>query len=462
VSSRRDNSAADGFEALEPRLVFASYSLGDYLAAADGDRWNFRGTSGGSAATATLEVRGNVQSSAGAIFDMRVGSGFLGLDIERHIQRTGAGLFELSEDATLLGEGARTAFASPLRLLPLTFADGQRFDFTMGVSVTVLPEGTPTITGTLTGVLQILGGESVTTPAGSFQCVHARLTTHARAMFQGSTGTVDATEDWWLTRSVGFVRIDAAQTSSGDGETQTTSYSVGLTSSNRLAPPGEIAVTGNGVNIAHNDSTPRTADHTGFGSINVETGTKLRTFTIRNAHSSNTLELGSVTLSGANQSEFAIVRQPSQRTLQPGQSVTFKVRFDPSGTGVRKATVAIASNDQDENPFRFRVRGQGVQSAVTAAAAESARVVISLNLLTPAAPPVWSSPLTRGTRSGGLVVTNVHPEARGSANQLRITFSGLSLSSRLATDRSHSIMDLEGSPAFRIRFGTGGVRTRFP
>jgi hypothetical protein len=441
-----ENAPPGVVDALEPRLVLASYSLGDYLAAADGDRWSFRGTSDAASVTATLDIRGDVRAANGANFDMRIGSGFLAADIERRIKKTGAGLFELSEESTVLGEGARTTFASPLRLLPLSFSDGQRFDFSMGVSVTVLPEGTPTITGTMTGVLQILGTENVTAPAGTFSCVHARLTTHAQATFQGSTGTVVATEDWWLTRSVGFVRIDSSQTSSGDGETETTSYSVSLVSSSLLAPPGEIAIAGNGLAIFHNDTTPRTADFTAFGNVKVAGGAKVRVFTIRNQSASNTLNLGTITLAGSNASDFRIVHQPARRTLQPGESTTFRVRFDPSAAGTRKTTVVIASNDLDENPFRFRIRGQG-----TLVPTASSSVAISLNLLHPAEPPRWTGPgvdagwnRTSLRRYPGLVI-------RGSNQGVHIRFSGLGVST---THHPSQLWDCDGSFTLLIRINS--------
>ena len=52
-------------------------------------------------------------------------------------------------------------------------------------------------------------------------------------------------------------------------------------------------------------------------------------------------------------------------TLEPttpitaGESTTFEVTFDPSDVGVITATVGIANNDSDENPYAFVIQGYG-------------------------------------------------------------------------------------------------------
>ena len=44
-------------------------------------------------------------------------------------------------------------------------------------------------------------------------------------------------------------------------------------------------------------------------------------------------------------------------SLAPGVSTTFTVSFSPTAPGVRTATVLIASNDEDENPFEINLTG---------------------------------------------------------------------------------------------------------
>jgi hypothetical protein len=43
-----------------------------------------------------------------------------------------------------------------------------------------------------------------------------------------------------------------------------------------------------------------------------------------------------------------------------GTSVTFTVSFDQSAGGKRVATITIASNDANENPYDFSIQGAGV------------------------------------------------------------------------------------------------------
>lgn len=123
-------------------------------------------------------------------------------------------------------------------------------------------------------------------------------------------------------------------------------------------PPAEINVKGNGVTIADGDTTPTTADHTGFGGVAVSSGTVTRTYTIENT-GTGTLTIGTVTLSGTHAADFAVTVQPAS-SVAPGGSTTFQVRFDPSAGGVRSASLSFGNNDADENPYNFSIQGTGL------------------------------------------------------------------------------------------------------
>ncbi|MBP7830399.1 MAG: choice-of-anchor D domain-containing protein, partial [Kiritimatiellae bacterium] len=127
-----------------------------------------------------------------------------------------------------------------------------------------------------------------------------------------------------------------------------------------FVPPGdpEIAVSGNGLNIADGDTTPSVTDHTDFGSVDVSGGAPVtRTFTVTNSGLSE-LTLGSVVTSGTHKTDFVVTSQPAP-SLAAGGSTTFQVRFAPGGGGLRSATLSLSSNDGDENPFDFAVQGRG-------------------------------------------------------------------------------------------------------
>ena len=51
---------------------------------------------------------------------------------------------------------------------------------------------------------------------------------------------------------------------------------------------------------------------------------------------------------------------PTTPVASGGGTTTFTVTFDPSATGVRTATVSIANDDADEDPYDFAIVGTGI------------------------------------------------------------------------------------------------------
>ncbi|MCB1208644.1 MAG: choice-of-anchor D domain-containing protein, partial [Verrucomicrobiales bacterium] len=154
------------------------------------------------------------------------------------------------------------------------------------------------------------------------------------------------------------------QASSG----QAANHTLALVATPPAAP--EIAVSGNGVDITDGDTTPSTADHTDFGSAGVAGGSVARTFTITNSGPGDLTLAGTapdyVTLSGAGAAHFSVTTQPSSATvISGGGTQTFTITFDPSTGGAQTATVSIANDDSDENPFTFDITGTGVPYTVT-------------------------------------------------------------------------------------------------
>ncbi|GAB2639316.1 hypothetical protein GCM10027035_36330 [Emticicia sediminis] len=137
------------------------------------------------------------------------------------------------------------------------------------------------------------------------------------------------------------------------------SYVVPFSYNNVVATP-EINLKGNNTNIIDNSSSPSTTNHTDFGSTAVSGGTIVRTFTIENT-GTGLLTLGAnpVSKSGTHAADFTIT-QPSVTTVAAGSSTTFSVSFDPSVSGLRTATLSIANDDADENPYTFAIQGTGI------------------------------------------------------------------------------------------------------
>src|SRR5206468_1915185 len=110
----------------------------------------------------------------------------------------------------------------------------------------------------------------------------------------------------------------------------------------------EIAVLGNGVEIADGDATPSVADHTDFGSVSLGQ-VRTHVFTISNSGDANLTLSGTppVAISGPNAGDFSVVATPTT-PVGPNTTTSFEVRFSPSASGTRAATLTIANDDSNE------------------------------------------------------------------------------------------------------------------
>ncbi|TFG93476.1 MAG: choice-of-anchor D domain-containing protein, partial [Syntrophobacterales bacterium] len=122
----------------------------------------------------------------------------------------------------------------------------------------------------------------------------------------------------------------------------------------------EIDVRGNGVSIPDGDTTPGTADDTDYGSTGLVSGGVTHTFTIMNT-GTHTLTLTGlspyVVISGIHAGDFSVSSTPLNTIAFGGGSTTFSVTFNPGAIGLREATVSIANDDSDENPYTFNIQG---------------------------------------------------------------------------------------------------------
>ncbi|MFC4721348.1 choice-of-anchor D domain-containing protein [Geojedonia litorea] len=126
----------------------------------------------------------------------------------------------------------------------------------------------------------------------------------------------------------------------------------------------EINIQSNATTIVDGDTTPSTTDNTDFGSTFIGTPVT-KTFTIQNTGNAALNLTGAspyVVISGANASDFSVTVIPSSSIAASG-STTFNIRFNPATAGVKNATLSIANNDSDENPYDFSIRGTAVTPA---------------------------------------------------------------------------------------------------
>ena len=132
---------------------------------------------------------------------------------------------------------------------------------------------------------------------------------------------------------------------------------------NCAGPAPEIDLQGNGNPITDGDTTPSTANYTDFGNAAVEAGMVTRTFTIQNTGTADLslTENPRVTIGGTHSADFDLTTDANTPIASSGQT-TFQITFDPSAGGLRQATVSIANNDGDENPYNFSIQGTGTMS----------------------------------------------------------------------------------------------------
>ncbi len=123
----------------------------------------------------------------------------------------------------------------------------------------------------------------------------------------------------------------------------------------------EMDVSGLGVSIADGDATPSATDDTDFGSHDISTGSNANTFTITNSGPGvlNLTDTPRVTIGGTHAADFTLTVDAAATVASGGGTTTFIITFDPSAVGLRTATVSIANNDADENPYNFSIQGTG-------------------------------------------------------------------------------------------------------
>jgi parallel beta-helix repeat protein len=135
------------------------------------------------------------------------------------------------------------------------------------------------------------------------------------------------------------------------------SASLNLASNDPDENPLAVALSGNGVAAAIPDIAVAPNTHN-YG--NVTTGSAVnKTIVVSNTGSAN-LEVSAATLAGANSNQFAIASGGAPFTLAPGAARNVVVSFKPTSTGVKSASLNLASNDPDENPLAVALAGNGV------------------------------------------------------------------------------------------------------
>ena len=134
--------------------------------------------------------------------------------------------------------------------------------------------------------------------------------------------------------------------------------------------------------VVDGSATPSVSNGTNFGEALYSIETVDRTFQI-----TNNLPLGGlngnlvlseydvskyVQISGTHANQFSVTVEPSTPVTLPYGTTTFTVRFEPTSYGIKTATLSIANNDPNENPYNFTITGKGTVEPPGAPTADAA------------------------------------------------------------------------------------------
>ena len=224
----------------------------------------------------------------------------------------------------------------------------------------------------------------------------------------------------------------------------------------------EINVKGNAVSIVDGDSTPSSTDNTNFGSANTTGGTVDRIFTIENLGNTD-LTLGGtpkVSIGGANAADFSVTGAPAS-PVAGGSSTTFTVRFDPSALGTRLATINIANDDSNENPYDFSIQGTGIAPEINV---KGNGVSIVDGDSTPSATDntiFGTANVTAGTINRVFTIENLGTDALNLSGTPRVSISGANAADFSVAAAPGSPVAVSGSTTFTVRFDPSalGIRT---
>ena len=127
----------------------------------------------------------------------------------------------------------------------------------------------------------------------------------------------------------------------------------------------EIEVRGQATTITNGDVSPRGEDDTDFGPKRVDQGTVSHMFGLWNFGGAPLDLTGTprVQISGTAATDFRVVAD-APASLGPHNVSSFSIVFDPTSTGLRRATVGIPNTDSSANPFTFAIQGTGIMPEI--------------------------------------------------------------------------------------------------
>ncbi|AUS05370.1 LamG-like jellyroll fold domain-containing protein [Pseudotamlana carrageenivorans] len=130
----------------------------------------------------------------------------------------------------------------------------------------------------------------------------------------------------------------------------------------------KLEIRGNNNLITNGSTITNSNNNTYFGEVDPGSASITKTFTIINTNpSTGNIKLPANPVSFiASSSDFTITQQPTKKTVlnRGNSSTTFEVTFSPSSLGLKQATISVASDDPDNNPYTFIIEAEVKDSAV--------------------------------------------------------------------------------------------------
>ena len=200
-----------------------------------------------------------------------------------------------------------------------------------------------------------LTGSPEVTFSGTSAADFSLVTRSRSSLAAGSTGTIDIR----FSPSATGAENAVASIVSDD---PTSPFVFNLTGTGVASPLMNVkGGIGDNTLVPNGQSTPRSLDGSDFGGAIVSTTSVSETFTINNTGGAalNLSGTPEVALSGANAGDFSVVAEPTTPVAGTNGASTFVINFSPTASGIRNATVTIASDDAN-TPYVFNIRGSGL------------------------------------------------------------------------------------------------------
>ncbi|TAE35383.1 MAG: choice-of-anchor D domain-containing protein, partial [Sphingobacteriales bacterium] len=120
----------------------------------------------------------------------------------------------------------------------------------------------------------------------------------------------------------------------------------------------EVLITGRSIEIVSGTNLGAAITGTDFGNVGLG-ASFTRVYTIYNNGSSD-LNIGSITLTN---NDYTVAKMPVS-TVLAGGSTSVSIKYSPTTLGLSACIISIVTNDADENPYTFGLKGNGASPEI--------------------------------------------------------------------------------------------------